>query len=199
MRNKGRQARSVLTVNGRLQLRRTRWHDADGCVAPGDAWLDDAERTVSEGVREMICRLNQDATSFGATAANLERTACLRISREQVRQLVEAEGKEVLSQMRRGELTSQACHSRRILSERGYSSRSAGDASLSVDVVAARARQAGGVFHRQSSRADSSAGRESPALTTSQLSTTHTRLCRHCRNSAPPFARARIRSLMQGL
>lgn len=70
-----------------------------------DEWLDEAEATVSEGVREMICRLDRDGTSFESTAANLKRTACLDISKEQVRQLVETEGKTVLAQMRRGELT----------------------------------------------------------------------------------------------
>lgn len=105
MRNKGQQPMSVLTVNGRLRLRRTRWHDGADCVAPADTWLDEAEATVSEGVREMICRLNHDATSFAATASNLKRTACLDISKEQVRQLVESEGRVVLDQMRHGELT----------------------------------------------------------------------------------------------
>jgi len=104
MRNKGQQPMSVLTVNGRLRLRRTRWHDADDSVAPADRWLDEAEATVSEGTREMICRLNQHSSSFAATAANLKRTACLDISKEQVRQLVESEGRAVLDQMRRGEL-----------------------------------------------------------------------------------------------
>jgi hypothetical protein len=81
MRNKGQQPMS-LTVNGRLRVRRTRWHDTDDSVAPADMWLDEAEATVSEGVREMICRLNQHSSSFAATAANLKRTAYLNISKE---------------------------------------------------------------------------------------------------------------------
>ena len=104
MRNKGQQPMSVLTVSGRLRLRRTRWHDVDDSVAPADTWLDEAEATVSEGTREMICRLNQHSSSFAATAANLKRTACLDISKEMVRQLVETEGRAVLDQMRHGEL-----------------------------------------------------------------------------------------------
>jgi hypothetical protein len=96
---------SVLTVNGRLRLRRTRWHDDDDSVAPADTWLDEAEATVSEGTREMVCRLNQHSSSFVATAANLKRTACLDISKEMVRQLVETEGRAVIDQMRHGELT----------------------------------------------------------------------------------------------
>jgi hypothetical protein len=105
MRNKGQQPMSVLTVNGRLRLRRTRWHDDDDSVAPADTWLDEAEATVSEGTREMVCRLNQHSSSFVATAANLKRTACLDISKEMVRQLVETEGRAVIDQMRHGELT----------------------------------------------------------------------------------------------
>ena len=105
MRNKGQQPMSVLTVNGRLRLRRTRWHDDDDSAAPADTWLDEAEATVSEGTREMICRLNQHSSSFVATAANLKRTACLDISKEMVRQLVETEGRAVLDQMRHGELS----------------------------------------------------------------------------------------------
>src|SRR5262245_30857610 len=105
LRHKGRQPISLLTINGRLRLRRIRWHNETACLTPADEWLDEAEVTVSEGVREMICRLDRDGTSFESTAANLKRTACLDISKEQVRQLVETEGKTVLAQMRRGELT----------------------------------------------------------------------------------------------
>src|SRR5262245_17999911 len=104
MRNKGPQPMHVLTVNGRLRLRRTRWHGEDS-ITPVDAWLDEAEATVSEGTREMICRLNQHSSSLPATSANLKRTACLDVTKEQVRQLVEAEGRTVLDQMRHGELT----------------------------------------------------------------------------------------------
>lgn len=102
---------SVLTVNGRLRLRRTRWHDGHDCVTPSDARIDQAHATVSQGVREMLCRLNQHSASFAATAANLKRTACLDISKESVRQLIESEGKTVLTQMQRGQLTPpwQAC------------------------------------------------------------------------------------------
>jgi hypothetical protein len=53
----------------------------------------------------MICRLNQHSSSFAATSTNLKRTACIDVSKEQVRQLVEAEGRTVLDQMRHGELT----------------------------------------------------------------------------------------------
>jgi len=67
--------------------------------------LDEAEATISEGVREMACRLNQGATSFEVAAKNLCRTAHLEINKETLRQVVETEGKAVLRGMQRGELT----------------------------------------------------------------------------------------------
>jgi hypothetical protein len=66
--------------------------------------LDEAEATISEGVREMACRLNQDSASFAKTAANLARAAHWSISKEALRQLIEGEGKVVLRALQRGEL-----------------------------------------------------------------------------------------------
>lgn len=104
--NKGPQPYSVLTINGRIHLRRTRWHDpAAGSCTPTDVWLDEAEATISEGVREMCCRLNQGSTSFRRASANLARTAHLDISAETLRQVVEAEGQAVLRLFQRGELS----------------------------------------------------------------------------------------------
>lgn len=106
LRNKGRQTYHMLTINGRLKLWRTRWHDAaSGSCAPTDAWLDEAEATISEGVREMCCRLNQGSTSFRQTAANLARTAHLEVSAETLRKITEADGKEVLRLFQRLELS----------------------------------------------------------------------------------------------
>lgn len=106
MRHKGRQPYSVLTVNGRIRLRRIRWHDSEeGSQTPVDAWLDEAESTISQGVREMACRLNQGSTSFQKTSENLARAAHIEISKEQLRQMIEAEGKSLVGKMRRGELT----------------------------------------------------------------------------------------------
>jgi hypothetical protein len=82
-----------------------RWHcSLDGSETPTDCLLDEVEATISEGVREMACRLNQDAASFAKAAANLSRTAHVEVSKETLRQLVEAEGSSVLRQMTRGEL-----------------------------------------------------------------------------------------------
>lgn len=69
-----------------------------------DAALDAAEATVSLGVRELACRLNQHGGSFRKTAENLERAAQVRTSSETVRQLVEQEGKGALRLERTGQI-----------------------------------------------------------------------------------------------
>jgi hypothetical protein len=96
----------VLTVNGRLRLRRVRWYlPQQGTQTPTDRLLDEAEATISQGVREMACRLNQGATSFQQTAENLQRAAHLGVSKETLRELIEAEAKQVQRQFQRGELS----------------------------------------------------------------------------------------------
>lgn len=105
LRHKGRQPYSILTVNGRLYLRRVRWHDAqEGSQTPLDRVVDEAERVISEGVREMACRLNRGSTSFKQTAENLARAAHLEASKETLRQLIESEGRRVIEAQRRGQL-----------------------------------------------------------------------------------------------
>ena len=104
-RNKGRQDFTVLTINGRVHLWRRRWYSpGEGTTAPLDQWLDAAEGTISLGVREMACRLNGDGKNFDKAAANLGRTAQVRLSGETLRVLVEAEGKRVLQAQRSGQL-----------------------------------------------------------------------------------------------
>jgi hypothetical protein len=88
-----------------VQLQRIRWHDAEeGSQTPLDRVLDEVEQAISEGVREMACRLNRGATSFQRAADNLARTAHLEISKETLRQLVEQEGRRVIDAQRRGKL-----------------------------------------------------------------------------------------------
>jgi hypothetical protein len=66
--------------------------------------LDVAEETVSRGVRELACRLNQGATSFRQTAENLRHAARLKVSPETLRPLIEAEGKAALRKLQRAEI-----------------------------------------------------------------------------------------------
>lgn len=104
-RNKGRQVFSLLSINGRLRLRRVRWHcPSEGSETPIDRFVDQTELTISEGVREMACRVNQNASSFLKTAEILNRTAHIRVSKETLRQLVEEEGRAMLQAMRYGRL-----------------------------------------------------------------------------------------------
>lgn len=105
LRHKGRQVYTMLTVNGRVQVRRIRWHDAqEGSQTPLDRMLDEGERAISEGVREMACRLNRGATSFQQTADNLARAADLHVSKETLRELIETEGRRVIAAQQRGQL-----------------------------------------------------------------------------------------------
>ena len=61
-----------------------------------DEVLDPSLATITVGAREMACRLNNDGTSFDTTAENLERTALIKMSGEQLRQTVLSEGRAVL-------------------------------------------------------------------------------------------------------
>jgi hypothetical protein len=95
----------VLTINGRVRLWRRRWHSpGEGTTTPLDQWLDTLESTISLGVREMACRLNGDGKNFDKAAANLARTAQVKLSGETLRVLAEAEGKRVLQAQRSGQL-----------------------------------------------------------------------------------------------
>ena len=60
--------------------------------APDDG-LDRQGASVTAGVREMTCRENQSAFSFDKAAENLARTAQIQLSGEQLRLVVEAEGR----------------------------------------------------------------------------------------------------------
>jgi len=104
-RNKGRESRSTLTINGRIDLKRTRWYaDGQGSDTPVDRLLDRAEAVVSVGARELCCRLGTAGGSFARGADNLERAAGLKMSEEKFRQVVEAEGQAVRAASEREEL-----------------------------------------------------------------------------------------------
>lgn len=105
LRNKGQQEYSVVTVNGRVSLKRIRWHGATvGSLTIMDAYLDQAERTISLGVREMACRLNGNSSNFEKTAENLARAAQVHSSGETLRDLIECEGRKILKAQREGKL-----------------------------------------------------------------------------------------------
>lgn len=86
-----------LTLPGQVVLERLRYTRADdSSVVPVDAWIDQAGRMVSLGVRQLGCRLTLDAQSFERAAGNLQAAAHLTISAETLRKLVEGEGKRVV-------------------------------------------------------------------------------------------------------
>ena len=96
----------MLTVNGRIRLTRKRYFAlATGSHTPLDSWLDHATASISHGVREMACRLNQASRSFAKAADNLARCAQLRLSREALRDLVESQGKAARAAEQAGRLT----------------------------------------------------------------------------------------------
>ena len=94
-----------MTVNGEVRLSRRHYHGAaTGTGTPMDRVLDLAEATVSLGVREMACRLNAGAGSFARAAENLRRVGQVPMSRETLRQVVEAEGRRVQAATQAGQL-----------------------------------------------------------------------------------------------
>jgi hypothetical protein len=103
--NKGRQARSVLTINGRIRIERRWWHGVQaGSTAPADEVLDRSGATITPGVLELACRESLSASSFAKAAANLARTAQLTLSAEQLRQEVEAVGRGVAEAQQAGHI-----------------------------------------------------------------------------------------------
>lgn len=94
-----------MTINGRVVLRRVRWHGQDfGSFTPLDVYVDKAEQTISVGVREMACRLNGDSKNFDKAAENLARAAQVVASGETLRDLIENEGRQVLKAQQSGAL-----------------------------------------------------------------------------------------------
>jgi uncharacterized protein UPF0236 len=103
--NKGPDEHTILTVNGRITLRRRRYADpAVGSCYPLDAWLDRAEDSISLGLRELACRLNLASRNFDKAAENLGRAAQVHLSGEFLRQVVESEGKAVVAAAKAGQL-----------------------------------------------------------------------------------------------
>src|SRR5262249_55300252 len=83
LQNKGPEDHPATTATGRVTRTRRRYAAPDvGSCHPLDRWLDQAEDTVSAGLREMACRLNQASRDFDKAAENLGRCAQVRMSGE---------------------------------------------------------------------------------------------------------------------
>jgi hypothetical protein len=90
--------RTVLSCCGRAEVRRRRYENpAGGTHAPVDDLIDLAHQSVSLAVREMCCRIGIDSSSFTRAAANLDRVGQLKLSDQTLREVVESEGRAVLS------------------------------------------------------------------------------------------------------
>jgi hypothetical protein len=77
--------------------RRRHENPAGGTTAPVDDLIDLAHQSVSLAVREMCCRIGIDSSSFARAAANLDRVGQLKLSDQTLREVVESEGRAVLS------------------------------------------------------------------------------------------------------
>ena len=105
LKDKGSGPRSTLSSNGRVSIRRRRWQAlAGGSVMPADALPDAAEATVSLGARELCCRTNATGKSFRRAAEQLRHVGQLAVSASLLREVVEAEGKQVLAASESGAL-----------------------------------------------------------------------------------------------
>jgi hypothetical protein len=95
LRNKGRHPVDVLTVGGSIQLeRRYFWTRRDGGIYPIDEMIGIAASTLSRGAADFCCSMGS-AQDFERAAEDLARIGGLRISKERLRQIVEATGREV--------------------------------------------------------------------------------------------------------
>ncbi|MCY2950368.1 MAG: hypothetical protein NTU53_00080 [Planctomycetota bacterium] len=87
-----------MSVNGRIEWRRVRYYaDDEGSDSPIDRLVDEMESAITVGMRELCCRLGIAGRSFARSAENLYEAAQIRISEEKLRNLVESEGKAVLT------------------------------------------------------------------------------------------------------
>lgn len=81
------------------------WHSQEtGTFNIMDRYLDEAEQSVSIGVREVVCRLNLSSPNFEKAAENLKHTMGIQTSGETVRKVVEAEGQKVIEAQQKGTL-----------------------------------------------------------------------------------------------
>lgn len=102
--HKGKQKTSYMTINGRLEFRRTVfWNAQLGTAVPLDILLGVTTGKFSPGVREMCCRESLNC-AFTPAGKNLKRTAQLAISSFAIRTIVESQGRHVLFQQAGGQV-----------------------------------------------------------------------------------------------
>jgi hypothetical protein len=95
LRDKGLHGVRVLTADGEIELRRRYfWARGHGGLCPADkaAGIDDGR--VSPGAREILCRLGM-VQGFRSSVQDANRIGNVPVSRERMRQLVEADGEAI--------------------------------------------------------------------------------------------------------
>jgi hypothetical protein len=97
MRHKGDVPVQVLTVGGDIQLRRRYfWSKSGGGIYPTDSALGIHVDHVSPGARELCCTMGV-VQDFAQGAEDLQRCCGFRVSKERLRQIIEAAGRQVAS------------------------------------------------------------------------------------------------------
>ena len=103
--NKGASKRSTMTINGRVSMSRRHYHSKDGGTeTPSDKLLDAMEQTISQATRDLCVKINHDARGFTTVHENLKSAAQIDLSKETIRQVVEADGKLAVAMIKSGEL-----------------------------------------------------------------------------------------------
>lgn len=104
MRNKGTHKARVLSVGGELELsRRYFWAAKLGGWCPADEALGIQQSRVSAGAREVLCRMGM-VQDFADAAEDARRIGNVPVSKERLRQVVEAEGTAVTATRTQGKL-----------------------------------------------------------------------------------------------
>ena len=104
MPSKGRRGVDVLSAGGAIRLsRQYRWKKGVGAACPADAALGIEHSDVSPGARE-LCALMGIGGDFDQAGRDLKRVGGLSLSKERVRQVTEAEGKNVRAVRDSGQL-----------------------------------------------------------------------------------------------
>jgi hypothetical protein len=104
-RNKGRQGVTYLTISGRVTLDRVvYWRKENGPLVPADVFLGISMSRYSPGVRELICREAMHR-SFRRSAEDLKRVGQITVSAEEIRLILEAEGRRVIGVQKDRELS----------------------------------------------------------------------------------------------
>ena len=93
--SKGWRGVNVLTAGGELRLkRRYRWAKGEGGLCPADAVLGIDQNSTSPGAKQLCCLIGM-GQNFRQGSADLKKVGGLSLSKEKLRQVVEAEAKQV--------------------------------------------------------------------------------------------------------